>query len=90
MQITVRDSMNEICDISEGSIVLTLVSVLGTKIVIEGITDTGTDGMAEFDLLPTHTATAGNYRYDVQLTFPGPVILTVDSGTINILPDISA
>ncbi len=90
MRITVRDSINAILDISGGSIVLTLVSVLGTKTVIEGTIATGTDGTATFDLLPTHTASAGSYRYDVQLTMPGPIILTVDSGTINILPDISA
>ena len=87
MQITVRDNTNEILDISGGSIVLTLVSVLGTKIAIEGIIDTD---IATFELTPTHTASAGSYRYDVQLTMPGPIILTVDSGTINILPDISA
>lgn len=88
-RIIVRDNMNEVLDISWGSIVLTLISELGTKIEVDGVIADGTDGVAIFILTPTHTNEIGTYRYDVQLTTGEDIILTVDSGTINIISDIS-
>lgn len=88
--VAVKDPFNEAVDLTDCTVVLSLRSAAGTLVTVSGIIADALAGLVAFELTPTNTATAGSYRYDIQVTTSNDQVYTIDKGTINILPDISA
>ena len=88
-EITIKDYLNEPANLNGCSVVLSLISAGGTKTAITGVVSDPDTGVVTFELTPTHTDAVGKCRYDVQVTTATSKIYTVDSGTIDIVSDIS-
>lgn len=90
-RLTVTDYLGKPADITGWTFVLSAAKRMGGAIALSatGTIESATGGIVTFQLTPEQTDNTGRFFYDVQATTDLGEIHTVDSGEINIIPDIT-
>ena len=90
-RLEVKDYLGEATDISGWTFVLSAARKRGGIVAFtsSGVIEDSANGIVNFALTPTKTATVGKYFYDVQATTGSSDVHTVATGEIDIVQDVT-
>lgn len=90
-RLDVKDRIKGPVDVTGWDFVLSCARQAGGTVAfsVAGTIKEAVNGIVEFELTPTETASVGRFFYDVQGSALGGRVYTVDSGEIDIIQDVT-